>query len=77
MGRAPCCDKTKVKRGPWSPEENATLIRYLETQGTSVTTWSPRHKWRRSPLPLKKKKKKKKQSLVLELGSLKPNPSSF
>ncbi|KAL5765583.1 hypothetical protein ACOSP7_016200 [Xanthoceras sorbifolium] len=34
MGRAPCCDKTKVKRGPWSPEENATLIRYLETQGT-------------------------------------------
>ncbi|KAL5786304.1 hypothetical protein ACOSQ2_008696 [Xanthoceras sorbifolium] len=34
MGRAPCCDKTKVKRGPWSPEEDATLIRYLETHGT-------------------------------------------
>nr|QCH41118.1 MYB transcription factor 6 [Dimocarpus longan] len=34
MGRAPCCDKTKVKRGPWSPEEDATLISYLETHGT-------------------------------------------
>ncbi|CAK9154004.1 unnamed protein product [Ilex paraguariensis] len=25
MGRAPCCDKTKVKRGPWSQEEVETL----------------------------------------------------
>ncbi|KAK2661312.1 hypothetical protein Ddye_007845 [Dipteronia dyeriana] len=35
MGRAPCCDKTKVKRGPWSPEEDSTLIRFLETHGTA------------------------------------------
>lgn len=34
MGRAPCCDKANVKRGPWSPEEDATLKRYVETQGT-------------------------------------------
>ncbi|KAK3024158.1 hypothetical protein RJ639_042842, partial [Escallonia herrerae] len=34
MGRAPCCDKTKVKRGPWSPEEDATLKNYLEKHGT-------------------------------------------
>ncbi|XP_030530696.1 transcription factor RAX2-like [Rhodamnia argentea] len=34
MGRAPCCDKANVKRGPWSPEEDATLKSYLEAHGT-------------------------------------------
>ncbi|GAB2275813.1 hypothetical protein Dimus_010562 [Dionaea muscipula] len=34
MGRAPCCDKTKVKRGPWSPEEDETLKNYVEKYGT-------------------------------------------
>ncbi|OIW15549.1 hypothetical protein TanjilG_01072 [Lupinus angustifolius] len=34
MGRAPCCDKENVKRGPWSPEEDATLRSYIETHGT-------------------------------------------
>lgn len=34
MGRAPCCDKTNVKRGPWSPEEDAKLKAYMEQHGT-------------------------------------------
>ncbi|CAK9158807.1 unnamed protein product [Ilex paraguariensis] len=34
MGRAPCCDKTKVKRGPWSPDEDEALKNYLHTHGT-------------------------------------------
>ncbi|KAI4376967.1 hypothetical protein MLD38_014667 [Melastoma candidum] len=34
MGRAPCCDKNNVKRGPWSPEEDAILRSYVETYGT-------------------------------------------
>lgn len=34
MGRAPCCDKTKVKKGPWSPEEDAKLKSYIDKQGT-------------------------------------------
>ncbi|KAJ0986460.1 hypothetical protein J5N97_004816 [Dioscorea zingiberensis] len=34
MGRAPCCDKANVKRGPWSPEEDAVLKSYLEKHGT-------------------------------------------
>ncbi|KAL7092110.1 hypothetical protein ACP275_12G145500 [Erythranthe tilingii] len=34
MGRAPCCDKSKVKKGPWSPEEDATLKNYIEKHGT-------------------------------------------
>jgi len=38
MGRAPCCDKEKVKRGPWSPDEDATLKSYLATHGT-VGNW--------------------------------------
>ncbi|KAI3425534.1 uncharacterized protein J3R85_010283 [Psidium guajava] len=34
MGRAPCCDKANVKKGPWSPEEDAKLKAYIETYGT-------------------------------------------
>ncbi|KAL1195050.1 Transcription factor RAX3 [Cardamine amara subsp. amara] len=34
MGRAPCCDKANVKKGPWSPEEDAKLKSYIETSGT-------------------------------------------
>ncbi|KAF5739833.1 hypothetical protein HS088_TW12G01044 [Tripterygium wilfordii] len=34
MGRAPCCDKSNVKRGPWSPEEDAKLKSYIEEHGT-------------------------------------------
>ncbi|CAL9052072.1 transcription factor RAX2 [Musa acuminata AAA Group] len=38
MGRAPCCDKAKVKRGPWSPEEDAALKGYIQCHG-SVGNW--------------------------------------
>ncbi|XP_027343375.1 transcription factor RAX2-like [Abrus precatorius] len=34
MGRAPCCDKANVKRGPWSPEEDSKLKEYIEKHGT-------------------------------------------
>ncbi|XP_010484423.1 PREDICTED: transcription factor RAX3-like [Camelina sativa] len=34
MGRAPCCDKANVKKGPWSPEEDAKLKDYIENSGT-------------------------------------------
>ncbi|KAE8678818.1 Transcription factor RAX3 [Hibiscus syriacus] len=33
MGRAPCCDKANVKKGPWSPEEDAKLKSYIENYG--------------------------------------------
>ncbi|CAH2037351.1 unnamed protein product [Thlaspi arvense] len=32
-GRAPCCDKTKVKRGPWSQEEDLKLISFVHKYG--------------------------------------------
>ncbi|CAL9203414.1 transcription factor MYB87 [Musa acuminata AAA Group] len=34
MGRAPCCDKANVKKGPWSPEEDKQLKEYMEKHGT-------------------------------------------
>ncbi|MCL7037752.1 hypothetical protein MKW94_004423 [Papaver nudicaule] len=34
MGRAPCCDKANVKKGPWSPEEDTKLKEYIEKFGT-------------------------------------------
>lgn len=33
MGRAPCCDKASVKRGPWSPEEDEQLRAYVRAHG--------------------------------------------
>ncbi|XP_039134109.1 transcription factor RAX2-like [Dioscorea cayenensis subsp. rotundata] len=34
MGRAPCCDKANVKKGPWSPEEDSKLKEFIEKYGT-------------------------------------------
>ncbi|XP_023522706.1 transcription factor RAX3-like, partial [Cucurbita pepo subsp. pepo] len=34
MGRAPCCDKANVKKGPWSAEEDTKLKSYIEQHGT-------------------------------------------
>ncbi|XP_068646361.1 transcription factor RAX2-like [Aristolochia californica] len=34
MGRAPCCDKANVKKGPWSPDEDLKLKDYIEKHGT-------------------------------------------
>ncbi|KAI6681920.1 hypothetical protein NL676_035801 [Syzygium grande] len=34
MGRAPCCDKANVKRGAWSPEEDAILKSYMHKHGS-------------------------------------------
>ncbi|BAT90517.1 hypothetical protein VIGAN_06177500 [Vigna angularis var. angularis] len=34
MGRAPCCDKASVKKGPWSPEEDRKLKDYIDKNGT-------------------------------------------
>ena len=54
MGRAPCCDKANVKRGPWSPEEDTKLKSYIEQHGTGGN-------WIALPQKIGKKKKKKNQ----------------
>lgn len=33
MGRAPCCDKNGLKKGPWTPEEDLLLTNYIQTHG--------------------------------------------
>ncbi|OWM91321.1 hypothetical protein CDL15_Pgr000265 [Punica granatum] len=33
MGRAPCCDKDGLKKGPWTPEEDQKLINYIQKHG--------------------------------------------
>ncbi|WVZ69001.1 hypothetical protein U9M48_017877 [Paspalum notatum var. saurae] len=35
MGRSPCCDKTRVKRGPWSQEEDAILRSFVQRFGNA------------------------------------------
>ncbi|KAH6837168.1 myb domain protein 58 [Perilla frutescens var. hirtella] len=34
-GRAPCCDKTKVRTGPWSPAEDLRLMNFIQKHGHS------------------------------------------
>ncbi|GFP92125.1 myb-related protein zm1 [Phtheirospermum japonicum] len=34
-GRAPCCDKSKVRAGPWSAAEDLRLINFIQTHGHS------------------------------------------
>ncbi|KAL3522157.1 hypothetical protein ACH5RR_014991 [Cinchona calisaya] len=33
MGRAPCCEKNGLKKGPWTPEEDQKLIDYIQKHG--------------------------------------------
>ncbi|RDX96048.1 Transcription factor MYB102, partial [Mucuna pruriens] len=33
MGRVPCCDKTGLKKGPWTPEEDLKLTNYVQIHG--------------------------------------------
>ncbi|KAL7158689.1 hypothetical protein ABFS83_02G160600 [Erythranthe nasuta] len=33
MGRAPCCDKKGLKKGPWTPEEDDKLVDYIKNHG--------------------------------------------
>lgn len=35
MGRAPCCEKMGLKRGPWMPEEDQILISFIHKHGHS------------------------------------------
>eukprot|EP00249_Psilotum_nudum_P005774 c191_g1_i1 orf=409-2031(-) len=33
MGRAPCCDKMGLKKGPWTPDEDQKLLAYIQQHG--------------------------------------------
>ena len=38
MGRPPCCDKSNVKKGLWTAEEDAKILAYVAIHG--VGNWS-------------------------------------
>ncbi|GMI75938.1 hypothetical protein HRI_001263100 [Hibiscus trionum] len=33
MGRAPCCSKVGLRRGPWTPREDTLLLTYIQAHG--------------------------------------------
>ncbi|KAK8509692.1 hypothetical protein V6N13_093545 [Hibiscus sabdariffa] len=33
MGRAPCCSKVGLHRGPWTPGEDTLLVKYIQAHG--------------------------------------------
>lgn len=33
MGRAPCCEKMGLKKGPWTKEEDLVLVSYINQHG--------------------------------------------
>ncbi|KAL8124442.1 hypothetical protein AgCh_012184 [Apium graveolens] len=41
MGRPPCCDKSNVKKGPWTPEEDAKVLAYVANHGIGNWTLVP------------------------------------
>ncbi|CAH8348913.1 unnamed protein product [Eruca vesicaria subsp. sativa] len=43
MGHHSCCNKQKVKRGLWSPEEDEKLINYINTYGHGCWSSVPKH----------------------------------
>ncbi|KAL1212057.1 Transcription factor MYB26 [Cardamine amara subsp. amara] len=43
MGHHSCCNKQKVKRGLWSPEEDEKLINYINSYGHGCWSSVPKH----------------------------------
>ncbi|KAK4766303.1 hypothetical protein SAY87_007945 [Trapa incisa] len=43
MGRLPCCDKMRVKKGPWTPEEDILLVSYIQEHGPRNWKSVPNH----------------------------------
>ncbi|KAJ9190342.1 hypothetical protein P3X46_001558 [Hevea brasiliensis] len=43
MGHHSCCNKQKVKRGLWSPEEDEKLINYISSYGHGCWSSIPKH----------------------------------
>ncbi|XP_015879133.3 transcription factor MYB35 [Ziziphus jujuba] len=42
MGRPPCCDKSNVKRGLWTPQEDAKILAYVAKYGIGNWTLVPK-----------------------------------
>lgn len=63
MGRAPCCEKMGLKKGPWSQEEDLLLINYINTYGHA--NWRALPKQAGNYLPCSNVKKLNKTGIQL------------
>lgn len=43
MGRAPCCEKQGLKKGPWTPDEDEKLVSYIQQHGHGSWRSLPKH----------------------------------
>lgn len=43
MGRAPCCEKNGLKKGPWTQEEDQKLMDYIQKNGYGNWRTLPKH----------------------------------
>ncbi|KAL7110390.1 hypothetical protein ACP275_05G022900 [Erythranthe tilingii] len=43
MGRQPCCEKSGLKRGPWTMEEDDKLVHYILNNGIQCWRLVPKH----------------------------------
>ncbi|XP_062120432.1 transcription factor MYB17-like [Humulus lupulus] len=43
MGKIPCCDKSGVKKGAWTPEEDQILVNYIKRHGHGTWRSLPKH----------------------------------
>ncbi|OWM88221.1 transcription factor MYB17-like [Punica granatum] len=42
MGRAPCCDRRNLKKGPWTPDEDEILINFIAKNGHGNWRYLPK-----------------------------------
>ncbi|GAB2217472.1 hypothetical protein Droror1_Dr00000664 [Drosera rotundifolia] len=43
MGRAPCCSKVGLHRGPWTPREDDLLVNYIQAHGEGQWRYLPKN----------------------------------
>jgi hypothetical protein len=53
MGRAPCCEKSGLKKGPWTPEEDEKLVAYIKKNGQGNWRTLPKNAGERRPRPMR------------------------
>ena len=71
MGRAPCCEKMGLKKGPWTPEEDQILVNYIHLYGHGNWRALPKQAGKysiQSKLSRKKERKKEREKSLEHPG---------
>ncbi|KAK6125775.1 hypothetical protein DH2020_040482 [Rehmannia glutinosa] len=62
MGRSPCCDESGLKKGPWTPEEDDKLIKFINKHGHGS--------WRALPKLAERKFTEEEEQTILNLHAV-------